>query len=352
MKFRKIIITLIILNVAFSYSTNLNKYFIDNELSYQSSQIKEKNNSNSNVSFLELEHESQTRNKESLNNHISYKKLRRSTKNKITTKANLKKKGQIKEYIEKQIQNQEKVQLKKNVKPKFIIKLSDRSLKHVDDINDLCEEIKLNRITSLVLDNNHIELNGIKLIIEALQTNTRLTSLSIVNNKISPNEAILLRNLLNNKLNNIQSLDLAENNIGNDGVNLLMEALKDDECNLTYLNLKNNGLTDEGVKSISNALESNQKLERLILTGNTIGDDGAELISKALQTNKTISILELTNNNIEDTGVVKLVNSIEKKKKFYLEISSNMFKEESTFKLIRNANRNNASIHINIGEMN
>ncbi|KAF9342197.1 hypothetical protein BGX26_008085, partial [Mortierella sp. AD094] len=131
-------------------------------------------------------------------------------------------------------------------------------------------------LTTLNLQNNSIESNGVQALSEALKTNSTLTT-----------------------------LNLERNSIGDSGAQVLSEALKTNST-LTTLNLGGNSIWFKGFFALSEALKSNPTLTSLELRGNKIGDKAAQALSEARKANSTLTTLNLEYNSIGDNGAQAL----------------------------------------------
>jgi hypothetical protein len=92
--------------------------------------------------------------------------------------------------------------------------------------------------------------------------------------------------------------------IHDEGVALLCEHIKPD-TKLKSLNLYNQGLTPKGVEALANIL-AHSHLVKLRLGENQIGDEGCRVLSRALNTSK-LTNLDLYENGITDEGLKLLL---------------------------------------------
>ena len=167
----------------------------------------------------------------------------------------------------------------------FIKLLSENSIKLNLNSNYItnyitCQEIELlfkshrfQFIKELYLNNNGIDIIGIKLIAEILKTNKSLTVLS-----------------------------LEYNIICSESVKYIAESLKNNKY-LIILNLCNNNIDNKGAEYIAELLIINKFLLDMDLSFNYIGVKGIELIIKSLELNKSLIHLNLSFNGSSD-GII------------------------------------------------
>lgn len=193
-------------------------------------------------------------------------------------------------------------------------------------------------LRNLDLSSNNLTRAFLTNLFDAFQNGTKITSLSLANNKFgseSPDSFhFLLReypsitkfNLSSNPLKNetieqiaeavrintsIVHLDLSETLTGDDGAIKLAKALEN-HPSLTYLNLNENRITDKGGVPIANALLTNNVLMTLLMKNNEMKDDSSAAFQKALLTNKTITEIDLSFNDFSARAHCDLKISIKK----------------------------------------
>jgi Ran GTPase-activating protein (RanGAP) involved in mRNA processing and transport len=154
----------------------------------------------------------------------------------------------------------------------------------------LLERIRVNDSTLKILDLSSQKLNaqGIRQLVNALASNTTLTSLDVGNNQIGDEGA---KALAANAT--LTSLDVWSNQIGDEGAKALAT-----NATLASLKVRYNQIGDEGAK----ALAANATLTSLNIGNNLIGAEGA----KALAANATLTSLDVGYNQIGAEGVKAL----------------------------------------------
>ena len=107
-----------------------------------------------------------------------------------------------------------------------------------------------------VIENNKIEVEGIKTITEALK-------------KVSPKKGKL-------------ALNFAWNKIGDEGAKCLAEIIPLEK--IYKLNIENNGIGIAGINCLSEAIlrMKDKRIHVLNIAGNKLGNEGAQAISKAI----------------------------------------------------------------------
>ena len=97
----------------------------------------------------------------------------------------------------------------------------------------------------------------------------------------------------------ITSLNIEEDSIDDEGVIVLAEALKTN-FTITKVNLSRNIIGDKGATALAEALLTNSTFTELDLSGNRIGDKGACVLAEALKINSTVTRLNIDNNDISN----------------------------------------------------
>jgi hypothetical protein len=123
----------------------------------------------------------------------------------------------------------------------------------------------------------------------ALAKNSKLTSLSLWENKVGDEGAKLIAGGLA-KNSKLTTLDLSENRIGDEGAKLIAKGLAKNSA-LTTLHLSTNEFGDEGAKAMAKALAKNSTLTSLDLRENCFGIEGAMAMALALAENTTLTWL-------------------------------------------------------------
>ena len=141
-----------------------------------------------------------------------------------------------------------------------------------------------------------------------LKVNTVLRTLLLYNGDIRDKGVMAIAQALSGShVSVLQTLGFGNNGIGERGAKALAACLKEKHVNLTALYLENNSkVGDEGLIAISDALETNVRLEKLIMAKTSITDRGIVQLSKALSLNETLNTLHLNNNEIGDKGACSL----------------------------------------------
>ena len=107
----------------------------------------------------------------------------------------------------------------------------------------------------------------------------------------------------------IQILDLSCNNITDDGTVAISDCLKNNYC-LRTLILSSNSISYKGAQKISEIVRVNKEIKKIDMSYNNICDDGAIAISKSLKVNNTLQELNLSDNQITSVGVKKIAKAL------------------------------------------
>lgn len=141
---------------------------------------------------------------------------------------------------------------------------------------------------------------------------TKLTELSLSDNRIGDDGASNIASGLVNPNTKLTTLDLSGNQIGRAGATAIASGLASADTKLTTLNLSNNQIGDAGATAIASKLASaNTKLTTLDLSYNQIGDDGAAVIAIGLASAGTkLTTLDLSYNQIGDAGASAIASKL------------------------------------------
>lgn len=164
-------------------------------------------------------------------------------------------------------------------------------------------------LTSLYLTAFHkTDVAKITALLQALTTNTILTSFELLSGKIEDSGAEVLSQVLKTN-KTLTSLTLVDNGIGKDGAVALSQALATNRT-LTYLHSRHNKIGDAGAEALSQDLTTNTTLTSLGLRSANIGYAGAIALSQALTRNKTLTSLDLRSNSIGNAGAEALSQAL------------------------------------------
>ncbi|KAL0243033.1 hypothetical protein GEMRC1_005596 [Eukaryota sp. GEM-RC1] len=136
------------------------------------------------------------------------------------------------------------------------------------------------------------------LLIEALKTNTTITSIDLLDSAIGAEGArALAEALLVNS--SVTSVNLCNNFLRDDGARALAEALKVNSS-VTGVDLRLNSIGDEGAEALAEALKVNTSVTSVNLGYNSIGDEGARALAQALIVYTSVTSVNLRYNSIGD----------------------------------------------------
>jgi Ran GTPase-activating protein (RanGAP) involved in mRNA processing and transport len=156
--------------------------------------------------------------------------------------------------------------------------------------------------------NEAIGVRGARHLAAALETNTTLESLVLVDACITSKGAISLARALSINTSLVK-LHLGGNQIGVGGARQLATALGGN-CAMQSIVLYANNLGDDGAWHLACALQDNKNLTQLAVGGNGIGNKGAGFLAQALTINSTLFFLDLCRNDISDKGATKLATML------------------------------------------
>jgi Ran GTPase-activating protein (RanGAP) involved in mRNA processing and transport len=155
-------------------------------------------------------------------------------------------------------------------------------------------------VKSLDLSNNSIcgakgnRYKGFIKIAEALATNSTITDLSLADNSLNCDAAIIFAKGIEVNIS-IHTLDISGNNLSMDhrcvhsphGFGTFCDSLKYN-ATLTFLNISRNQLGPENTECLSSVLEQNATIKMIDLSRNPLGPDGFFSIARALSLNDTL----------------------------------------------------------------
>jgi len=160
-------------------------------------------------------------------------------------------------------------------------------------------------ITEFYFRENDINIDGIKTLLKALQGNTTLTELSFRNNIGDIGATALAEGLQDNTT--LKKLYISYNNIGDIGATSLAAVLPSMTA-LKKLYISYNNIGDIGATALLAVLPSMTALTELHINNNKITVIGAKALATALQGNTTLTILDISNNMINAEGIKYLSN--------------------------------------------
>lgn len=193
---------------------------------------------------------------------------------------------------------------------------------------------------------NHIKSNGIKILADALKTNTVLQELLLANNpNIGDKGAEYLVDLLINYNRTLKVLDLTDINLTNCGLALLSDAIKVN-IQLRELRLGKNKFTHDGIKILADALKTNSTIINLDLSENNLTSECIITFADVLKYNTTLKSLDLScNENINDDAIEHLVHVLLNQNRALNSLQlNNTGITDRGFKFILDAIRTNSTI--------
>lgn len=151
-----------------------------------------------------------------------------------------------------------------------------------------------NRISSFTAPSSKLSPEQIKMLTEALSTNTSLKHLTLYWQNLGASGAEQLAHALTiNKT--LVTLNLDMNDFGDRGVQYLAAAFAIHPT-LTDVNISRCLISDVGAQHLATALTTSTSLQRLRLSNNNISDVGAQHLLNSLNTNQSLLHLDLQHN--------------------------------------------------------
>ena len=144
------------------------------------------------------------------------------------------------------------------------------------------------RMRTLELSGNSLDLDGAKILGVGLQRCRQLMELDISDNKIGSSGMACLAEGLK-CCRQLVKLDVSSNNIGSYGLSFLADGLQ--HCiHLQVLNIRRNSVTSDGIAAITVIMKRCRFLQELDLSENSIGVDGAAVLVGGWQHKSTLTL--------------------------------------------------------------
>uniref|UniRef100_A0A8C4T5I6 Leucine rich repeat containing 74A n=1 Tax=Erpetoichthys calabaricus TaxID=27687 RepID=A0A8C4T5I6_ERPCA len=150
-----------------------------------------------------------------------------------------------------------------------------------------------------------------------LQSNFRVKELDLSHNQFREKGGECLGQMLANN-DGLEVINLSWNHLRMKGAVALCAGLRVN-ITLKILDLSWNGFGSEGALALGEALKFNNTLLQLDLSSNRITNEGAGMICKGLEANDTLKVLKLSNNPLTVEGAILLLTSVENTHKSALE---------------------------------
>ncbi|XP_064625806.1 leucine-rich repeat-containing protein 74A-like [Lineus longissimus] len=141
-----------------------------------------------------------------------------------------------------------------------------------------------------------------------LVINSKCTTLNLDGNDINEEGIMYLSGVMEENTT-ITHLNLANNNLRSFGAKRLGEMLSTAR-HISYLNLAGNNFTDHDASVLTHSLEFNVGLKELLLGHNKFGGEAGEIFRKFLTEHQHIVELDLSWNRIRNPGAIRIANSL------------------------------------------
>lgn len=189
-----------------------------------------------------------------------------------------------------------------------------------DELEALTTMLKNPSVASLNFEGDGIGNEGVKVLAEALQSNSTITNLDLYDSNISDEGAVALAKVLQSN-STITNLELGSNKIGTEGAKAIAEALKSNSA-LTKLGIEYNEICAEGAAALADALQSNSTITNIELGSNNIGIKGANVLAVSLKTNYIITHFSMDFNGVEGSIKDSSLDSIDHGKALIAKLTS------------------------------
>jgi Ran GTPase-activating protein (RanGAP) involved in mRNA processing and transport len=213
-------------------------------------------------------------------------------------------------------------------------------------LNDICEILKMNRVTEMSLESNNLTEDGMTHLLRGLAQNNSLTSFDIAHNHIRDTGFNMIMQAFQNS-NSLTSLNVSDNGITRLSGAPIAEALR--IPTLQVMDLSNNIIYNEAAVFIAEAL-SDCGLTQLNLSCCRLGDKGVRSLIGAIKNCPTLFHLGLAENDITAEGVRKVLSGVLRSSVTHLDLALNPTGDEIAGDLIELL-LSNQLLSLNIGAM-
>lgn len=193
-----------------------------------------------------------------------------------------------------------------------------------EGMKSIAELLKVhNKIEILDLHNTAVFDDGLAYLVEGLKENKSLRNLYLDANGITVKGVkYLAEYFMNRKEIGITSLWIDMNRLDDEGIEILLESVKNYSY-LKRLNIGSNRASWKAAEMVYKTLTNHKSLEVLDLgvykstadmgeLSNKIEDDGAKYIAKFISENKKVKLLSILHNHITNEGIELIATAMEK----------------------------------------
>ena len=171
-----------------------------------------------------------------------------------------------------------------------------------DSVSALSEVLTTNKTMVALRLNSSPLSGGIKLVTDALRTNTYLTMLVLRDDTITDKDITHLSDML--AVNEtLKGLHLHNCHITDESVQYIIEKLTNNK-RLKVLDLSDCHITDNGVRYISDGLTMCKRLRELQLANCDVSDKGLRYMSIELAKSQLLTTLDISNNPLISSGAI------------------------------------------------
>lgn len=165
-------------------------------------------------------------------------------------------------------------------------------------------------LTNLSVDRCGIDDGAVYTLCRAIYSNPALQTLSLEDNLISADGAVMLGRALCHHLC-LRKLRLASNCIEDEGGCAIASMLSGNKT-LEMLDLRRTWLGDRGLIALGHALQANHSVRRIYLGDNHFTEFGGESFSAFLQKNDTVLKCQLGATNVPHKTIIQIENSLKR----------------------------------------
>jgi len=199
---------------------------------------------------------------------------------------------------------------------------------------------------SVVLYDNSLSAEQLKLFVDAFKTSSSITSLDLSFNALSSDCITSVFEKMEG-LQSLKSLNLSNNKIGDAAIDTVVGFIA--QIELEQLDLSNNELTGSSLKDIFEELEGNSSITSISLSGNECSTEALEQLGSTLTENSTLKTLNLSSCGITSKLPKDFVESLKSIKALSsLNLGDNSIEDEGLQSMADSLGENDTLEYLNL----
>ncbi|XP_042194083.1 uncharacterized protein LOC121849693 [Callorhinchus milii] len=159
-------------------------------------------------------------------------------------------------------------------------------------------------VNTLELEDNWIEAEGLRYLMEMLSENCYIQDLNLARNNLRTKGAAVFSKMLPHNIS-LKSINLSRNHFRDNDAEYFADAFASN-FRVTHLDLSNNEFGEKGGEELGQLIAYSESLVQLDISWNQIQLRGAMAISAGLRLNMMLKVLNLANNGFGNEGALAL----------------------------------------------